>query len=131
LNGYQDTCRFEVANAFDVLKTWSKEGRQFDVVMLDPPSFTKSREHIQKAVAGYKEINLRGMKLIRPGGFLVTSSCTNLVAPDLFADIMQMAARDAKRRLRQVCFQAQSPDHPIMRELENTHYLKFMIMQVL
>jgi 23S rRNA (cytosine1962-C5)-methyltransferase len=131
LNGYQDICRFEVANAFDVLKSWSKDGRQFDVVMLDPPSFTKSREHIQKAIAGYKEINLRGMKLVRPGGFLVSSSCTNLIAPDLFADIMQMAAKDARRRLRQVCFQAQSADHPIMRELENTHYLKFMIMQVL
>jgi 23S rRNA (cytosine1962-C5)-methyltransferase len=131
LNGYQDICKFEVANAFDVLKSWTREGRQYDVVMLDPPSFTKSREHIQKAIAGYKEINLRGMKLVRPGGFLITSSCTNLIAPDLFADIMQMAAKDARRRLRQVCFQAQSADHPIMRELENTHYLKFMIMQVL
>ena len=131
LNGYQDRCRFEVANAFDTLKNWVKEGRQYDVVMLDPPSFTKSREHIQKAIAGYKEINLRGMKLIRPGGFLVTSSCTNLVSPDVFVDIMQMAAKDAKRRLRQVCFQTQSADHPIMHDLENTQYLKFMIMQVL
>jgi 23S rRNA (cytosine1962-C5)-methyltransferase len=130
LNGYENICKFEVANAFDVLKNWVKEGRQYDVVMLDPPSFTKSRENIQKAIAGYKEINLRGMKLVKPGGFLVTSSCTNLVPPDLFADIMQMAAKDAKRKLRQVCFQAQSADHPIMRDLENTHYLKFMIMQV-
>jgi 23S rRNA (cytosine1962-C5)-methyltransferase len=130
LNGYEKICKFEVANAFDVLKNWVKEGRQYDVVMLDPPSFTKSRENIQKAIAGYKEINLRGMKLIKPGGFLVTSSCTNLVPPELFVDIMQMAAKDAKRKLRQVCFQAQSADHPIMRELENTHYLKFMIMQV-
>lgn len=131
LNGYEDICRFEAANAFDVLKTWVKDGRQYDVVMLDPPSFTKSRENIQKAIAGYKEINLRGMKLIKPGGFLVTSSCTNLVAPSMFVDIMQMAAKDARRKLRQVCFQAQSADHPIMHDLENTHYLKFMIMQVL
>ncbi|HTE26261.1 class I SAM-dependent rRNA methyltransferase [Flavitalea sp.] len=131
LNGYENICKFEVANAFDVLKNWVKEGRQYDVVMLDPPSFTKSRENIQKAIAGYKEINLRGMKLVKPGGFLVTSSCTNLVPPDLFVDIMQMAAKDAKRKLRQVCFQAQSADHPIMRELENTHYLKFMITQVI
>jgi 23S rRNA (cytosine1962-C5)-methyltransferase len=130
LNGYEKICKFEVANAFDVLKNWVKEGRQYDVVMLDPPSFTKSRENIQKAIAGYKEINLRGMKLVKPGGFLVTSSCTNLVPPELFVDIMQMAAKDAKRKLRQVCFQAQSADHPIMRELENTHYLKFMIVQV-
>jgi 23S rRNA (cytosine1962-C5)-methyltransferase len=131
LNGYEKICRFEVANAFDVLKNWSKEGRKYDVVMLDPPSFTKSRENIQKAVTGYKEINLRGMKLVKPGGFLVTSSCTNLVPPELFVDIMQMAAKDAKRKLRQVCFQTQSADHPIVQDLENTRYLKFMIMQVL
>lgn len=73
LNGLSDRCRFEVANAFDVLKSWGKEGKSYDVVMLDPPAFTKSRETIQKAITGYKEINLRGMKLVRPGGFLVTS----------------------------------------------------------
>ncbi len=84
LNGLGAVCRYEAVNAFDVLKQWSKEGRQFDVVMLDPPAFTKSRETIQKAIAGYKEINLRGMKLVRRGGFLVTSSCTNLVKPELF-----------------------------------------------
>ena len=130
LNGYQDICRFECVNAFDVLKLWGKEGRQYDVVMLDPPSFTKSRENIQKAIAGYKEINLRGMKLIKPGGFLVTSSCTNLIQADLFLDIIQMAAKDARRKLRQVCFQSQSADHPIIREWENTQYLKFLIVQV-
>src|SRR5690606_23549749 len=84
LNGFQDICTFEAANAFDVLKAWSKEGRQFDVVMLDPPAFTKSRENIQKAITGYKEINLRGMKLVKPGGFLVTASCTHLVSPEQF-----------------------------------------------
>lgn len=130
LNGYQDICRFECVNAFDVLKLWAKEGRQYDVVMLDPPSFTKSRENIQKAIAGYKEINLRGMKLIKPGGFLVTSSCTNLIQADLFLDIIQMASKDARRKLRQVCFQSQSADHPIIREWENTQYLKFLIVQV-
>ncbi len=130
LNSYQDICRFECVNAFDVLKLWGKEGRQYDVVMLDPPSFTKSRENIQKAIAGYKEINLRGMKLVKPGGFLVTSSCTNLIQADLFLDIIQMAAKDARRKLRQVCFQSQSADHPIIREWENTQYLKFLIVQV-
>jgi 23S rRNA (cytosine1962-C5)-methyltransferase len=130
LNGYQDICKFEAANAFDVLKTWAKDGRRYDVVMLDPPSFTKSRENIQKAITGYKEINLRGMKLLRPGGFLVTSSCTNLVHPDQFAEILQEAAKDSKRKLRQVCFHTQSPDHPIIPGLENTKYLKFMIVQV-
>lgn len=130
LNGLESTCRFEAANAFDVLKAWAKEGRQYDVVMLDPPAFTKSRETIQRAITGYKEINLRGMKLVRPGGFLVTSSCTNLVGPDLFLDIIDMAAKDARRRIRQVCFRAQSADHPIIRGLENTQYLKFLIVEV-
>lgn len=131
LNGVESICTFECVNAFDVLKDWTKEGRQWDVVMLDPPSFTKSRATIDKAVAGYKEINLRGMKLVRPGGFLVTSSCTNLVQPQLFLDIIQMAATDAKRKIRQVIFSSQSADHPIIREQENTHYLKFLIVQVM
>ncbi len=131
LNGVQDRCRFEAANAFDVLKQWGKDGRQYDVVMLDPPAFTKSRETIQKAITGYKEINLRGMKLVRPGGFLVTSSCTNLVHPELFLQTIDMAAKDARRRIRQVTFQAQASDHPIIWGMENTNYLKFLIVQVL
>ncbi len=131
LNGVADKCTFECINAFDVLKNWVKEGRQYDVVMLDPPSFSKSRSTIQKAIAGYKEINLRGMKLVKPGGFLVTSSCTNLVQPQLFSEIIQMAANDAKRQIRQVTFQSQSSDHPIIWGWENTHYLKFLIVQVL
>jgi 23S rRNA (cytosine1962-C5)-methyltransferase len=130
LNGVQDRCRFEAANAFDVLKQWGKDGRQYDVVMLDPPAFTKSRETIQKAITGYKEINLRGMKLVKPGGFLVTSSCTNLVHPELFLQTIEMAAKDARRRIRQVTFQSQASDHPIIWGLENTNYLKFLIVQV-
>ncbi len=131
LNGYEKIVKFEAVNAFDVLKQWGKDGRQYDVVMLDPPSFTKTRDNIQKAITGYKEINLRGMKLIRPGGFLVTSSCTNLVSPELFLETIQLAAKDARRTLRQVVFQAQSADHPIVWGWENTHYLKFLIVQVL
>ncbi|MDF2384847.1 class I SAM-dependent rRNA methyltransferase [Nostoc ellipsosporum NOK] len=131
LNGLEKTCRFETANAFDVLKQWGKEGRQYDVVMLDPPAFTKSRETIQKAITGYKEINLRGMKLVKPGGFLVTSSCTNLVHPELFLQTIQMAAKDARRAIRQVTFQAQASDHPIIWGMDNTNYLKFLIVQVL
>lgn len=131
LNGVEDRCRFQTANAFDVLKQWSKEGKQYDVVMLDPPAFTKSRETIQKAITGYKEINLRGMKLIKPGGFLVTSSCTNLVNPELFLEIIDMAARDARRKIRQVTFQAQASDHPIIWGMDNTQYLKFLIVQVI
>lgn len=131
LNKLESIVHFDAMNAFDVLKQWGKDGRQYDVVMLDPPAFTKSRENIQKAITGYKEINLRGMKLIKPGGFLVTSSCTNLVPPDLFLEIIGMAAKDARRTLRQVTFQAQSSDHPVIWGLDNTHYLKFLIVQVL
>ena len=130
LNGLDNICKFETKNAFDVLKVWSKEDKKYDVVMLDPPAFTKSRENIQNALKGYKEINLRGMKLIKPGGFLVTSSCTNLVSPEMFLETIHMAAKDAKRTLRQVTFKAQSSDHPIIWGLENTNYLKFLILQV-
>jgi 23S rRNA (cytosine1962-C5)-methyltransferase len=130
-NGIGDICKFEAVNAFDALKQWSREGRQYDVVMLDPPAFTKSRETIQKAIAGYKEINLRGMKLVKKGGFLVTSSCTNLVQPGMFLETIHLAAKDAKRKLRQVTFQAQASDHPIIDGWENTNYLKFLIVQVL
>jgi len=130
LNNVSDRCKFESANAFDVLKQWGKEGRQYDVVMLDPPAFTKSRETIQKAITGYKEINLRGLKLVRPGGFLVTSSCTSLVKPELFLQVIDMAAKDARRKIRQVSFQTQSADHPVIWNMENTHYLKFLIVQV-
>lgn len=131
LNGYDKTCIFQAVNAFDVLKQWSREGRQFDVVMLDPPAFTKSRENIQKAITGYKEINLRGMKLVKPGGFLVTTSCTNLIQPELFLETIELAAKDARRTLRQVVYQTQASDHPIIWGQENTHYLKFLIVQVL
>jgi 23S rRNA (cytosine1962-C5)-methyltransferase len=131
LNGFQDICKFQAVNAFDVLKQWVKDGKRYDTVMLDPPAFTKSRENIQKAITGYKEINLRGMKLVKPGGFLVTASCTNLVPPELFLEIIGMAAKDAKRTLRQVIWQTQSSDHPIMWNIPSTQYLKFLIVQVL
>jgi 23S rRNA (cytosine1962-C5)-methyltransferase len=131
LNGLDHICSFMEINAFDVLKEWTKEGKLWDVVMLDPPSFTKTRGNIEKAIAGYKEINLRGMKLLKPGGFLVTSSCTNLIHPDLFVETIQLAAKDAKRKLRQVVLHTQSSDHPIVPGMENTNYLKFLIVQVL
>jgi 23S rRNA (cytosine1962-C5)-methyltransferase len=131
LNNLQNICNFQAANAFDILRSWSKEKRQYDVVMLDPPAFTKSRETIQQAIKGYKEINLRGIKLIKRGGFLVTSSCSNLIEPDLFLRIIDEAAKDAKRKLRQVTFQTQGADHPIIHGIENTNYLKFLIAEVL
>ena len=131
LNGFQDICSFQAVNAFDMLKAWTKENRKYDVVMLDPPAFTKSREHIDKAIAGYKEINLRGMKLVQPGGFLVTASCTNLVPPEMFLKTIEMAAKDARRKLRQVTWQTQAQDHPILWHVPSTQYLKFLIVQVL
>ena len=130
LNKLDNICRFETLNAFDVLKNWSKEEKKYDVVMLDPPAFTKSRSNIDNAVKGYKEINLRGMKLLKNGGFLVTSSCTNLVQPELFLHIIQAAAKDAGKKIRQVTFRSQSPDHPIVYGMENTNYLKFLIVEV-
>lgn len=130
LNGYDDICSYMNVNAFDVLKKWVKEKKQFDVVMLDPPAFAKSRSNIEKAITGYKEINLRGMKLTKPGGFLVTSSCTNIVSPELFLQTIEMAAKDAKRKIRQVTWQTQSADHPIVWSNPTTKYLKFLIVQV-
>ena len=130
LNGLEDICKFEAMNAFDALKQWTKDGRLYDVVMVDPPAFTKSRENIQKAITGYKEINLRAMKLVKPGGFLVTASCTNLVQPPLFLEIIEMAAKDARKKLRQVTYQTQASDHPIVWGMENTEYLKFLIVEV-
>jgi 23S rRNA (cytosine1962-C5)-methyltransferase len=130
LNGLLHKMEFQVANAFDMLKQWSREAKKYDVVMLDPPAFTKSRGSVHKAIAGYKEINLRGMKLLRSGGFLVTSSCTGLVSPGQFLEMIRSAAKDAGKKLRQVTFSTQSPDHPIVREIENTEYLKFLIVEV-
>jgi 23S rRNA (cytosine1962-C5)-methyltransferase len=130
LNGLEKIVQFEAVNAFDVLKQWAKDGRQYDVVMLDPPAFTKSRSNIDKALTGYKEINLRGMKLVKNGGFLVTSSCTNLVSPEQFLQTIEQAAKDAKKKIRQITFQAQASDHPIIPGMENTNYLKFLIVEV-
>jgi 23S rRNA (cytosine1962-C5)-methyltransferase len=130
LNGYEDICKFQNVNAFDVLKLWVKEGRRYDTVILDPPAFTKSRGSIDKAVTGYKEINLRGMKLLKPGGFLVTASCTNLVPPELFLKTVEMAAKDAKKTIRQISWQTQAADHPILWNVPNTQYLKFLIVEV-
>ena len=131
LNGFEDICKFEAVNAFDVLKQWVKDGKRYDTVILDPPAFTKSREHIDKAVTGYKEINLRGMKLTKPGGYLVTASCTNLVPPEMFLQTIAAAAKDAKRTLRQVEWRTQAADHPILWNVPSTQYLKFLIVQVL
>lgn len=130
LNGISDRVKFECHNAFNILPQWSKEGRKFDVVILDPPAFTKSRDSVKGAVRGYKEINLRGIKMVRPGGFLVTASCSHFMNPELFKDTIADAARDAHRILRQVEFKTQAPDHPILWNSDESYYLKFYIFQV-
>lgn len=119
------------ANAFDVLPQWSKEGQQFEVVILDPPAFTKNRKGIENAIKGYKEINLRGIKMVKPGGFLVTFSCSHFIDVNLFYDIIADAARDAKKTIREVQFLSQSKDHPVIWGIDETHYLKGLILQVL
>ena len=130
LNGLSDTVKFESHNAFDILREWSREGRQYDVVILDPPAFTKSRSTIDGATRGYKEINLRGIKLVKPGGYFVTCSCSHFMYPDLFRDTIAEAALDAKRTLRQVEFRTQAADHPILWNSDESYYLKFYVFQV-
>jgi 23S rRNA (cytosine1962-C5)-methyltransferase len=131
LNGLSDVCRFESANAFDVLNQWVREGKKYDVVILDPPAFTKSRSAIEGALRGYKEINLRGMKLLKPGGFLITCSCSHYMYPELFTEVIMEAAKDAHRTLRQIEYRFQAKDHPVLWNSDETLYLKFLILQVL
>jgi 23S rRNA (cytosine1962-C5)-methyltransferase len=130
LNNLSDVVKFECHNAFDLLKEWSDEGKTFDVVILDPPAFTKSRDTIKSARRGYKEINLRGIKLVRENGYLVTCSCSHFMNPELFKETIAAAAKDAGRLLRQVEFKTQSPDHPILWTSGESYYLKFYIFQV-
>lgn len=130
LNGVAAVCDFQVANAFDALRSMAEEQRQFDVVILDPPAFTKSRHALEGAARGYKEINLRGLKMVRPGGFLVTCSCSFHMGRDLFQAIVADAARDARRVIRQVEYRTQAKDHPILPSAAETEYLKFLVVQV-
>ena len=131
LNNLSDVVKFECHNAFDVLSEWSREGRKYDVVILDPPAFTKSKQTVESAVRGYREINLRGLKMVNPGGFFVTCSCSHFMKPDLFHDTIAKAASDAKRTLRQVEFRTQAADHPILWNSDESYYLKFYIFQVI
>lgn len=130
LNNLEDVVKFECHNAFDILREWSDEGRKYDVVILDPPAFTKSRSTIKSATRGYKEINLRGMKLVNKGGYFITCSCSHFMNPELFKDTIASAAKDAKVTLRQVEFRTQAPDHPILWNSDESYYLKFYIFQV-
>ncbi|MBP7348582.1 MAG: class I SAM-dependent rRNA methyltransferase [Butyrivibrio sp.] len=130
INSLDNIASFQVADVFELLPALEKQKELFDVVILDPPAFTKSRASIKKAVTGYREINLRGMRLVKDGGFLVTCSCSHFMDPDLFAKTIQEAARDAHKRLRQVEFRQQAADHPILWANDTSYYLKFYIFQV-
>lgn len=130
LNQLEDRVSFVCADVFDLLPKLEKEGEKFDVVILDPPAFTKSRQATKNAVKGYREINLRGLKLVKDGGFLATCSCSHFMTPELFAKTIGEAARGAHKRLRQVEFRTQAPDHPILWAAEESYYLKFYIFQV-
>ena len=130
-NGLSDVVTFEAHNCFDHLRELTDAHEQFDVVILDPPAFTKTRAAVESALRGYKEINLRGMKLVRKGGFLVTCSCSQHVSPEQFKDMINQAARDSKTKLRLVENRTQGHDHPILPASPETQYLKCMILQVL
>ena len=131
LNGFsEDRIRFQTADVFELLPELERSGETFDVVILDPPAFTKSRETIKKAVRGYREINLRGMKLVRDGGYLATCSCSHFMDQDLFSKTIAEAARGAHKRLRQAEFRTQACDHPILWANDASYYLKFYIFQV-
>lgn len=130
LNGLEDRVKFRCADVFELLPELEEAGEKYDVVILDPPAFTKSRNSVKNAVKGYREINLRGMKLVRDGGFLATCSCSHFMEPDLFAKTIREAAAGAHKRLRQVEFRTQSCDHPILWAADQSYYLKFYIFQV-
>lgn len=130
LNNLQDTVKFTCADVFELLPQLEQEGRQFDVVILDPPAFTKSRNTIKNAMKGYREINIRGLKLVKDGGYLATCSCSHFMDYENFTKVIGQAARSAHKRLRQVEFRTQSPDHPILWAADESYYLKFYIFQV-
>ena len=130
LNGLENVVHFEIDNVFDVLPRLEAEGKKFDVVILDPPAFTKSRASVKNAIRGYREINLRAMKLVKDGGFLATCSCSHFMTYELFTSTIHQAANMVHKRLRQVEFKTQAPDHPILWAANESYYLKFYIVQV-
>ena len=130
LNGIDNIVKFECRDVFELLPELEKKGEKFDVVILDPPAFTKSRESVKKAVRGYREINLRAMKLVKDGGFLATCSCSHFMEPELFTKTIGEAAHDVHKRLRQVEYRTQCSDHPILWAADESLYLKFYIFQV-
>ena len=129
-NGLSDVVEFTCADVFELLPELEQRGERYDVVILDPPAFAKSRSSVKNAVRGYREINLRGMKLVKDGGFLATCSCSHFMDPELFARTVREAAAGVHKRLRQVEYRSQSADHPILWAADSSYYLKFYIFQV-
>lgn len=130
LNGLSDRVKFQCADVFELLPELERFGERFDVVILDPPAFTKSRNSIKNAVKGYREINLRAMKLVKNGGYLATCSCSHFMDYELFTKTIHQAAANVHKRLRQVEYRTQAPDHPILWAADESYYLKFYIFQV-
>lgn len=130
LNQLEKTVRFQCEDVFELLPKLEAEGEKFDVVILDPPAFTKSRSSVKNAVKGYREINMRGMKLVQDGGFLATCSCSHFMTPELFEKTIREAAKSVHKRVRQVEYRTQAPDHPILFAAEESYYLKFYILQI-
>ena len=130
LNGLEERVEFICEDVFDLLPRLEKQGEKYDVVILDPPAFTKSRNSVKKAVKGYREINLRGMKLVKDGGYLATCSCSHFMDQELFTKTIGQAAQNVHKRLRQVEFKTQAPDHPILWGAGDSYYLKFYVFQV-
>ncbi len=131
LNGMSDRVEFLCADVMELLPVLEEDGKKYDVVILDPPAFAKSRSAVKNALKGYREINLRGMRIVRDGGFLCTCSCSHFIDYEMFTAMLQQTARSAHRRLRQVEYRTQSPDHPILWAADESYYLKFYIFQVL
>ena len=129
-NNLDNTVKFRCADVLDELPRLEAAGEKYDVVILDPPAFTKSREATKNAIKGYREINRKGMKLVKDGGFLATCSCSHFMTEELFKETIHQAARSAGKRLRQVEFRTQAPDHPILWSADESYYLKFLIFQV-
>lgn len=130
LNHLEDTVHFRQANVLDELPKLAQAGEKYDVVILDPPAFTKSREATKNAIKGYREINIKGLKLVKDGGYLATCSCSHFMTQELLAKTVKEAAKATHKRLRQVEFRTQAPDHPILWAADESYYLKFFIFQV-
>ena len=131
LNGLEKSVKFICEDVFELLPKLEAEGEKYDVVILDPPAFTKSKNSIKNAVKGYREINLRGMKLVKDGGYLATCSCSHFMSYELFTQTIGQAAKNVHKRLRQVEYRTQAADHPILWSADESYYLKFYIFQVI